>query len=291
MVEKMDNGDSVLGTLSYLNAKSNKKSQQTTPELMESVKKPQAETNSLNVPKVFANKSVSAAEPYLKNFANMMSEEISNIKKAKAQEELERIRQEELEKIRAEQAAKLKLEEENERLKIEQEREKIRLQAEAEAEAQLLEERKRIREELLKEHNQTEPQSTHSEPSEYNPKDSEPEDLKESHECKKPKENQIEESLLVFSNGNKKKQIKEQTDFVTFSDLKNHYADFINKINHQLSTLGGGGEVLMSRLDDVDMATVTDGDFISYDAASGKFVGGSITPPGVEGGVIEGGEF
>ena len=63
-------------------------------------------------------------------------------------------------------------------------------------------------------------------------------------------------------------------NFVTFDQLNAHYRTFINRIQQQLSTLGGGGEVRLEFLDDVDRATAkVDGKFLKYDAASGKFVG------------------
>ena len=63
-------------------------------------------------------------------------------------------------------------------------------------------------------------------------------------------------------------------NFVTLDQLNDHYRKFIVRIQQQLSTLGGGGEVRLEFLDDVDRATAkVDGKFLKYDAASGKFVG------------------
>ena len=41
-------------------------------------------------------------------------------------------------------------------------------------------------------------------------------------------------------------------NFVTFDQLNNHYRTFINRIQQQLSSLGGGGETRLEFLDDVD---------------------------------------
>ena len=63
-------------------------------------------------------------------------------------------------------------------------------------------------------------------------------------------------------------------NFVTLDQLNDHYRKFLVRIQQQLSTLGGGGEVRLEFLDDVDRATAkVDGKFLKYDAASGKFVG------------------
>ena len=63
-------------------------------------------------------------------------------------------------------------------------------------------------------------------------------------------------------------------NFVTVEYLQNHYRTFVNRIQQQLSSLGGGGEVRLEFLDDVDRTTAkVDGKFLKYDASSGKFVG------------------
>ena len=73
--------------------------------------------------------------------------------------------------------------------------------------------------------------------------------------------------------------------FVTLDQLQEHYRLFINRIQQQLSTLGGGGETQFKYLDDiVGIATnpsAYDGKFLTYDHSSGKFV--FVTPPGVAG--------
>ena len=49
---------------------------------------------------------------------------------------------------------------------------------------------------------------------------------------------------------------------------------FLNRIQRQLSTLGGGGAVLISDLDDVDTTTAkVDNKFLKYNASLGKWVG------------------
>ena len=63
-------------------------------------------------------------------------------------------------------------------------------------------------------------------------------------------------------------------NFVTLDQLNQHYRQFLVRIQQQLSTLGGGGEVRLEFLDDIDRSTAkVDGKFLKYDAASGKWVG------------------
>jgi len=59
--------------------------------------------------------------------------------------------------------------------------------------------------------------------------------------------------------------------FVTFEDLSSHYRTFVNRIQQQLMSLGGGGEVNLRYLDDIDRSSISDGKVLSYDATSGKF--------------------
>jgi hypothetical protein len=63
--------------------------------------------------------------------------------------------------------------------------------------------------------------------------------------------------------------------FVTLEQLQEHYRLFINRIQQQLSTLGGGGETRLKYLDDiVGIATnpsAYDGKFLKYNHSIGKF--------------------
>ena len=65
-------------------------------------------------------------------------------------------------------------------------------------------------------------------------------------------------------------------NFVTLDQLQEHYRTFINRIQQQLSTLGGGGETRLEFLDDVDRNSAkTDGYVLAYQASTGKFIGTS----------------
>ena len=70
-------------------------------------------------------------------------------------------------------------------------------------------------------------------------------------------------------------------NYVTLPQLQEHYRLFINRIQQQLSTLGGGGETRLEFLDDVDRESAkTDGYVLSYRASTGKFIGTSVSGGG-----------
>jgi len=64
-------------------------------------------------------------------------------------------------------------------------------------------------------------------------------------------------------------------NFVTFDQLQGHYRLFVNRIQQQLSTLGGGGETRLKYLDDIvgiaTNASAYDGKFLKYDHSARKF--------------------
>ena len=70
-------------------------------------------------------------------------------------------------------------------------------------------------------------------------------------------------------------------NFVTLDQLQSHYRLFINRIQQQLSTIGGGGETRLEFLDDVDRDSAkVDGKFLKYDASVGKWVGATASGGG-----------
>jgi hypothetical protein len=64
-------------------------------------------------------------------------------------------------------------------------------------------------------------------------------------------------------------------NFVTLDQLQQHYRLFLNRIQQQLTTLGGGGETRLKYLDDVvgiaTNASAYDGKFLKYNHPLGKF--------------------
>ena len=72
-------------------------------------------------------------------------------------------------------------------------------------------------------------------------------------------------------------------DYATLEDLSNHYRLFVNRVQQQLATLGGGGTVWLSDLDDVGISTqtVTDGQALVYNADQEKWLAGSTGITGI----------
>ena len=96
--------------------------------------------------------------------------------------------------------------------------------------------------------------------------------IKDLNERIKITEEKLEESQTI------KEEIKEDpltnTNFATLDDLKKHYTLFINRIQKQLETIGGGGETRLEFLDDIDRTSAkTDGYVLSYQASTDKFIG------------------
>ena len=63
-------------------------------------------------------------------------------------------------------------------------------------------------------------------------------------------------------------------NFATLEDLQKHYRIFLERIQQQLSTLGGGGETRLEFLDDVDRDSAKENHkFLRYDSVTKKWVG------------------
>jgi hypothetical protein len=62
--------------------------------------------------------------------------------------------------------------------------------------------------------------------------------------------------------------------FLTIEDFNRHYKLFLNRIQQQLSTLGGGGETRLEFLDDINRISVKrHNKYLKYDEPSGKWIG------------------
>ena len=60
-------------------------------------------------------------------------------------------------------------------------------------------------------------------------------------------------------------------NFATLDDLASHYRLFINRIQQQISTIGGGGAGFIKDLDDVDISGLSDNYILQYDASVSKW--------------------
>jgi hypothetical protein len=65
--------------------------------------------------------------------------------------------------------------------------------------------------------------------------------------------------------------LKQEPKFVTFKDMNDHYGLFLQRIQQQMSSMGGGGEVKFARLDDINSATVGTNKYLTYDQNTRKF--------------------
>jgi DNA repair exonuclease SbcCD ATPase subunit len=87
----------------------------------------------------------------------------------------------------------------------------------------------------------------------------------------------LTETLPVEPSSTKNKDPLTPLDqnFVTLDQLQDHYRLFINRIQQQLATIGGGGETRLKYLDDIvgiaTNASVYDGKVLSYNHSIGKF--------------------
>ena len=65
-------------------------------------------------------------------------------------------------------------------------------------------------------------------------------------------------------------------NYATLEDLSNHYRLFVNRVQQQLATLGGGGTVWLKDLDDVGISTQTlsEGQTLIYNADQEKWLAG-----------------
>ena len=69
--------------------------------------------------------------------------------------------------------------------------------------------------------------------------------------------------------------------FVTLDEFQSHYKLFINRIQTQLATLGGGGAVNIRELDDVDHATArVNGKYLKYNSTTTKWEGADASGGG-----------
>ena len=68
-------------------------------------------------------------------------------------------------------------------------------------------------------------------------------------------------------------------NFVTMDQLQKHYKLFVNRVQQQLATLGGGGEVFLARMEVVAVGSgiQTDGYVLKWDTASSLFVPGEAS--------------
>lgn len=62
-------------------------------------------------------------------------------------------------------------------------------------------------------------------------------------------------------------------NFVTLDQLRKHYKVFVERVQYQLASIGGGGAGFVKDLDDVDISGITTGSLLIYEASTQKWVG------------------
>ena len=115
---------------------------------------------------------------------------------------------------------------------------------------------------------------------------SEVNEVRESYNSYKQTLNEVNEGLLNEppSTNNSDPLTPLDQNFATHEDLANHYRSFINRIQIQLSTLGGGGAVNIKDMDDVDLSTAqVNNKYLKYDSSSKKWVGADASGGGGSG--------
>ena len=126
-------------------------------------------------------------------------------------------------------------------------------------------------------------------------------DIQEKYEAIKPEEimEDLQEGLLNIPPDVKNSDPLTPLDqnYVTTKQLQDHYRLFINRVQEQLATLGGGGETQLKYLDDIvgiaTNASAYDGKFLKYNDTIGKFEfsatsGGGYTLPTASAGTLGG---
>ena len=89
----------------------------------------------------------------------------------------------------------------------------------------------------------------------------------------------LKESILVNPPENNTDPLTPlDQNFATLDDLSNHYRLFINRIQTQLASIGGGGETRLEFLDDIDRDSAkVNGKFLQYQESTGKWIGASAS--------------
>jgi len=84
-------------------------------------------------------------------------------------------------------------------------------------------------------------------------------------------------SEMRVANELDKNKLKTLDKITSLDEMKKEFVKFRDVVTKQMSTIGGGGEVNLAKLDDVDIDTaLIDKRVLQYDATTGKFVGTTL---------------
>tara|TARA_R110001592_G_scaffold56400_2_gene172198 strand:+ start:151 stop:1482 length:1332 start_codon:yes stop_codon:yes gene_type:complete len=84
-------------------------------------------------------------------------------------------------------------------------------------------------------------------------------------------------SEMKVANELEKEKLKTLDKITSLDDMKKEFVQFKDIITKQMSTIGGGGEVNLTKLDDVDISSIGDGKVLKYQASTGKIVFGTAS--------------
>jgi hypothetical protein len=95
----------------------------------------------------------------------------------------------------------------------------------------------------------------------------------------KTNQQELKENYLLSEPPEEKQKAGGQSDpltpigekFATFKDLEQHYRLFLNRIQVQMATMGGGGAGFVKDLDDVEIVDISNHDVIVYDSSTSKY--------------------
>jgi len=105
--------------------------------------------------------------------------------------------------------------------------------------------------------------------------------VEETEEEVEEKEDTISRSIKILDTIKEQEDPLNDTQFTTFDDLRNHYQIFLNRIQVQMSTMGGGGAGFIKDLDDVEFDQTTGNNkLLIYDQSNSKWVGIASTALG-----------
>jgi len=84
-------------------------------------------------------------------------------------------------------------------------------------------------------------------------------------------------SEMKVANELDKDKLKTLDNITSLDEMKKEFVKFKDVVTKQMSSIGGGGEVKLSKLDDIDTdSALVDKRVLQYDGATGKFIGTTL---------------
>ena len=96
---------------------------------------------------------------------------------------------------------------------------------------------------------------------------------------KKTKKRKVEEDSIIeltTKEISKNKSLKEQPELSSLDEVKKEFQKFKDIVTQQMSSIGGGGEVNLRKLDDVDDSSKQNGFALKYNSSTDKFDFGEV---------------